>query len=506
MRQFALRWLALMIPLAIFFLFLSRNTSAYTTVNKIVVPGTLIAAATRISNEAGEDRHAPHVDDAKTIDIGPFWRKWSQIMYDARPDPTTTVQLRGTASIFEPSDPNASRKPYYDLVSNERESLVSAIGRPHTRFVKELLENIAGDESIFQGRGIVMVGGGEYFGPAIVSIHMLRRAGCTLSVEVFVPDDDEYEVEVCESYLPKLNARCVVLAHILAQSSVDGAKLAIRHYQLKAPALLFSSFEEVLLLDSDSIPVADPTTDIFETEPYISSGLIVWPDFWGATESPKFWSVVGVPGFPANLPATSSEAGQLVVNKRTHLAPLLLATYYNVFGHLYYPLLSQGALGQGDKETFMAAAVVLNATYYRVKTPVGNIGRDDGRSYRGTAMVQHLPSDDLAKSQGKPGTVRPAFLHSNTPKMNAGHLVDEGDLVSADGKSRLRLLGSKSDQQKLFGFDLESSVWDLLVQTGCELAGVIRDWNSRKRLCDRLEEHHQKVFHDERQSPGGIYR
>ncbi|KAK7679537.1 Golgi alpha-1,2- mannosyltransferase [Cerrena zonata] len=42
--------------------------------------------------------------------------------------------------------------------------------------------------------------------------------------------------------------------------------------------------------------------------------------------------------------------------------------YYNYYGpDYYYPLLSQGAAGEGDKETFIAAAHKLKLPYYQVK-------------------------------------------------------------------------------------------------------------------------------------------
>lgn len=423
-------------------------------------------------------------------EIVDFWYECSRVLYDNRPQTNSPISVIGTASTLAPDDPDSPRQPYRDLV-RLRDDNLERMRSAHDSFVKEmkpLLEKSAGP---FSGRGVVMVGGGEYFGPAIVGIHMLRRTGSLLPVEVFVPDEKEYETEICDGYLPKLNAKCVVLSQF--QREGPPTKLEISHYQLKAPALLLSSFEEVLLLDSDSIPLVNPETEMFDTEPYRSSGLITWPDFWGATESPRFWNITGKTSYPDNLPPFSSESGQLIMNKKTHLPSLLLATYYNLWGpECYYPLLSQGALGQGDKETFMAAAVALDAPHYRVKTPPLALGRYDGKTQKGTAIVQYLPSDDNQSRQ----TVRPAFLHSNTPKMNAGHLVDEGDLLSVDGKSRLRLLGPKSDVVRLFGFDIEDTLWDLLVQTGCELADTVREWKPRERLCDRLTEHHELVFNE----------
>ncbi|KAF7547089.1 hypothetical protein G7046_g9116 [Stylonectria norvegica] len=441
------------------------------------------------------DANPPSRGPLADANIAAFWQKWSRIMYDARPNTESPISIRASAWTNPPQNADEPRKPPLDRVQSS-EADIERLRMRHTQFVKELeMLDKGNDTAVFQGRGVVMVGGGEYFGPAIISIHMLRRTGCALPVEVFVPSDSEYEEEVCESYLPRLGAKCVVLSHFQVAATGEGAKaivMEIKHYQLKPLALLLSSFAEVLLLDSDSIPLVDPEVAIFQAEPYISSGLITWPDFWAATESPRFWQIAGFSSFPENLPATSSESGQLAINKNSHLASLLLATYYNVYGpEHFYPLLSQGALGQGDKETFMAAAVALNATYHRVTRPALRLGRYDGETKKPTAIVQHLPSNG--------GLSVPAFLHSNTPKMNAGHLVDEGDLVAIDGKSRLRLLGPKAEAEQLFGFDMEDTLWDLLVQTGCELAGSIGEWRQRENLCERLTEHHQLVF-DEHES------
>ncbi|KAI0123183.1 mannosyltransferase putative-domain-containing protein [Xylariales sp. AK1849] len=497
----ALRWLVFLVPMTIFLLYLHRSGSSTPVNLGVGAKHAVVSSQLPAASVSGVDTDL-ETQAQPSGDIGAFWRKWSQAMYEVRPN-ASAIKVTGTATTAPPTNANGPRKPYRDLVRNSADD-IELLRQSHARFVTMLgTLNPNADADIFRGRGVVMVGGGEYFGPAIVGIHMLRRTGSSLPVEVFVPNDDDYEAELCDQYLPRLNARCVVLSHYQSHKTEEGESLKIRHYQLKAPALLLSSFAEVLLLDSDSIPLVDPDTAIFASEPYLSSGLITWPDFWAATESPRFWTIAGVSGYPSGLPPTSSESGQLVINKKTHLEPLLLAAYYNIYGQqYYYPLQSQGALGQGDKETFMAAAVGLNASYYRVKSPAASLGRNDGRKHKGTAIVQHLPSDDLASSQGGTDQIRPAFLHSNTPKMNAGHLVDEGDLFAVNGAYRLRLLGPKLDQLKMFGFDVEDSLWDLLVQTGCELADVIREWKGRVRLCERLMEHHQLMFGEGEQQIG----
>lgn len=455
-------------------------------------------------------------DDGNPIrNMGAFWKKWSPVLYEARPN-VSKILLSGRAQAYKPPGGEMYRQPYRNHIRQSLEEL-DHMRQAHAKLLEKVEEELGDGPKgisprrwkgldIFKGRGIVMVGGGEYFGPAIVSLHMLRRTGSTLPVEVFVPDDAEYEKQICDVYFKKLDAKCVVLSHIFGKSKLktgqsDDADMKVTHYQLKSLALLLSSFSDALLLDSDSIPLTDPAETLFDAEPYTSKGMVVWPDFWRATESPKFWTIAGKTSFPSDLPATASEAGQLAVNKATHLAPLLLSAYYNIFGpDHYYPLLSQGALGQGDKETFLAAAVVLNSTYYRVKTNAGTLGRNDGTGEHNTALLQHSPADDhryhssSSSSPPSQAAIRPMFLHSNTPKMNAGHLVDEGDLVAADGETRLRLLGSKESAQKLFGFDVERTIWELLVQTGCELQNVLAEWKTRERMCDRLQEHYQAVF------------
>ncbi|KAE8448957.1 hypothetical protein EG329_008753 [Mollisiaceae sp. DMI_Dod_QoI] len=429
-------------------------------------------------------------------DIQSLWSHWSKIIHDARPKTQHILLSSNAYPLGIASSDHGSREDPRNRVINP-ESDIKSLRSSHSTFLKTLqTEDVVGD--IFKGQGVVTVGGGEYFGPAIIGLHMLRKTGCTLPVEIFVADASEYEPSICEDYLPKYGARCLILSDFLHNGSTVPT-FEVTHYQLKSLAMLFSSFAEILYLDSDSIPLFNPSTELFSTEPYKSNGLVIWPDFWISTESPLFYTIAGLHSFPSNLPKTSSEAGQILFNKKTHLKTLLLAIYYNIYGpDTYYPLLSQGVLGQGDKETFMAAALVAGESYYRVKTGVASIGRNDGKEFRGSGMIQHHPHDDFLRQasnneNGSEILVRPAFMHANTPKMNAGHLVDEGDLFSIH-RERLRLWGSREEQEKLFGVDLEKVVWGLLVETGCELEFRIEEWRDRERMCGRLEEHWKDVF------------
>ena len=168
----------------------------------------------------------------------------------------------------------------------------------------------------------MIVGGGQYTPAALVSILMLRDTKSKLPVEVFIPDEKDYDKYICEVVFKGLNARCLVLSSFI--------NLPITKYQYKVFAIIFSTFEDVIFLDADSIAITDPF-ELFYKEPYTSTGLITWPDFWGSTASHIFYDLSGQ-ATPSMLEQASSESGQIVVSKRKHAQTLLLALYYNLYG------------------------------------------------------------------------------------------------------------------------------------------------------------------------------
>ncbi|GAM89155.1 hypothetical protein ANO11243_071910 [Dothideomycetidae sp. 11243] len=431
------------------------------------------------------------------------WYRWSKIMYDHRPD-VAKIELKQSApSVGIPAKDASMRGLWQNLITNTETDLL-IMQKAHAGFIKEL--NKVQEPGPWSGHGIVIVAGGRWFGTALTTIQMIRRLGSELPVEVFMKDEDEYEEYVCREFLPKLNAKCLVMTDFLKTGK---HQWKASHFQLKVLALMFSSFQHVLFLDSDSMPITDPYKEMMLTEPYLSTGLILWPDFWRATESPAFYSVAGVP-FPLDLPANSCESGQFMMDKNKHIKTLLLSVYYNIYGpDLYYKLLSQGAMGEGDKETFFFAAVVLNTTFYRVKHGVGALMNDDGSRSHGTGMLQYHAADEVSAgtdvsggSRTTPPFVRSedkdsriAFLHAHSPKLNPGNMPYTDAIYSQEDKSkRLRIYGNKEKVIKMFGYDLEEAIWQIMVQTGCSLQDKIKDWKKKEDLCDKLHEHYDKLF------------
>lgn len=193
----------------------------------------------------------------------------------------------------------------------------------------------------YQGRGIVLAGGGErYFASLYITVRALRHVGCRLPIQVW--------------YLGRHNemppSRQVLLApHDVA--CIDADEVRRQHparrldgWELKVFATLHSPFEEVLFLDADCYPCRDPSF-LFDEEEYRACGAIFWPDLM--TTDPRLkWPAFGVPdpGRPGSV-----ESGQFVLHKRQCWRPLHLAWFYNDHSDYYY------RYGYGDKHTFEVA-------------------------------------------------------------------------------------------------------------------------------------------------------
>lgn len=449
---------------------------------------------------------------------------------------------------------------------------VAKLRRGHSGFVEALGKLVLPKKS-YTGRGIVIVGGGKFSLMALLVIKTLRNLGTTLPVEVFIPPSDEGETELCDSVLPKYNAKCIYLSDILPESSLK--KFQFNGYQFKSLSLIASSFEDVLFLDADNFPVK-PLDHIFEQDPYFSTGLVLWPDFWRRTTQPLFYDIAGIPvdrkkrvrncfddltpaevytknlddlsdvpfhDLGGSIPEVSTESGQLMISKSKHLPTILLALYYNVNGpSWYYPMFSQRASGEGDKETFLTAAIFYGLPYYQIKTATGVDGyhRPDGEGFRGVAMLQHDLTQDYTRYKeaekamsdkygatkkikydpsytlqnfydtyfGSKGTNFPSeidvmFAHSHAPKFDPYSLWKDQDLIQ-DGKH----FRSYTALSKINYYDLELENFKTINQYVCVRRTAVKylnenlakeeDWNSmcqyvEDRL-DFLEKTHSKAI------------
>ena len=254
----------------------------------------------------------------------------------------------------------------------------------------------------FDGQGVVIVGDGSFARVALHSMRMLRRS-TNLPIELWVLNKREYDERDCTE-LSALSVRFRTLDEYLPDEVMATS-------QLKCFAMLLSSFEEVLLLDPDNFPIAS-VDDVFTAGQYSSNGVVIWQDSWASTASPWLYQIIE----RHQAFFGTCETGQLLWNKRTHFHALLLACYYNFYGPTYfYPLLSVGEAGQGDKETFLLACFVMNQSYSLMDTDIVTPGyHDEQGEFHGTGMIRADPRN----------TSRLLFFHARHPKMDARYVFD----------------------------------------------------------------------------------
>lgn len=425
-----------------------------------------------------------------------FWCKFQPLLLEYEPDCQPPEKLGTAPGIgFKAKDP----EPRPEMIEMYFEDIMK-MRDAHSDFVDAIKTNPPKLHYTPGTRGLVSTAGGSYLPVLVISLRMLRRTGSQLPMEVFLADSDEYEEYICDVVLPSLNARCVVLSDIL--DAIPQAK-AIEKYQFKPFAMLFSSFEEILFLDADAFPLAKPEL-LFKNEPFQSKHMITWPDFWASTASPLYYAIASQEVPPMNI-RQSTESGEVVISKKTHLKTLLLCTYYNYWGpNYYYPLLSQGAPGEGDKETFLAAATVMNEPFYQVSEPIRAIGHRTEGGLAGSAMVQFNPTEDYALTQKGEwrvnGSTAPSphafFIHANFPKFNPATVFTKQFVNPAfeDDGNYTRAWTIPEDTIQAFGFDAERQFWKEIMWTACELETKFRSWKGKTGICDGVKKYWNAIF------------
>lgn len=425
-----------------------------------------------------------------------FWRQLQPLLATYEPKCDPPMGLGKAPSIrFEVQDSD-HRPELLDIASSDVDSMKTA----HRVFVDVIKAKPPKLNYVPGTKGLVSTAGGAYLPVFVISLRMLRRTGSNLPMEVFLSDESEYEHYICDVVLPPLNARCMVLSHVL--DAVPGT-WKIEKYQFKPFAMLFSSFEEILFLDADAFPLMKPEA-LFTSEPYRSKKMVTWPDFWSSTVSPIYYEITSQPVPPINV-RQSTESGEILISKKTHLMTLLLCTYYNFWGPThYYRLFSQGASGEGDKETFVAAAMAVEEPFYQVSEPICAIGHRIQDGMAGSAMVQADPIDDYALTVKDIWRVRgmdaPApkafFVHANFPKFNPATVFTKQAVNPAftDDGSYTRAWTIPENKIQEFGVDVEKHFWEEILKTACELEDKFESWKGQTGICDGVKNYWNAIF------------
>lgn len=409
---------------------------------------------------------------------------------------------------------------------------VFALTKSQSKFVENMpseypleMVELSKYNRFLKGDGIVYLGGGKYNQLVMLSLKLLRSHGSQLPVEVIIPKREDFDIDFCNRVLPNMNANCKVMSDYLPENIMK----TIGGFQFKTVALLISSFENVLYLDADNLPIKNVDL-LFTNKPYIDKHLVLWPDLWRRSTSPSFYDIAQIPtdfkkrvrnsyflgdsrgssnqilyhDSEGTIPEASSETGQILINKKVHFKTLVLSMYYNFYGpDFYYPLLSQGAAGEGDKETFIAAAHKLKLPYYQVQEFNREFGpiNHDTLKHEYFGMGQYDPIIDFIQSSKHEKYLNPVdptyaktntdvhsnnyeyhlyyassllFLHANWPKYYVRDLL----LGNANGRGqknengKRRRLYDTNLIQELNGYDFELHIMEELKWCFCDLVNI----------------------------------
>jgi alpha 1,2-mannosyltransferase len=425
-----------------------------------------------------------------------FWRNFHTLLEKYAPDTSPIIEHEKAPTAGFNSH-NAPPRPDTLYVPEED---IATMKKAHAGFVRAITDSPPALPYNPGTKGIVSTAGGFYLPVLVISLRMLRRTGSTLPMEIFLSDEEEYEPYICDTVLPSLNARCIILSRILATSPAK-----IEKYQFKPFAMLFSSFEDILFLDADAFPLEDPA-HLFTQDPFLSKGLLTWPDFWASSASPVFYDIAGHQAPPMDL-RQSTESGEILLSKKSHTRSLLLATYYNFHGPgLYYPLLSQGAAGEGDKETFVAAATAMGEPFYQVSEPICALGHATEGGMAGSAMAQFNPIQDYAltsrgvwRVRGDEGAAPGVFfIHANFPKFNPATVFERHYVNPAFTDDGGYTRAWTIPEHVVRGFnarvDVERGFWEEILWTACELEDRFESWADYEGICDGVRDYWDAVF------------
>ncbi|GAA95870.1 glycosyltransferase family 71 protein [Mixia osmundae IAM 14324] len=182
-----------------------------------------------------------------------------------------------------------------------------------------------------KGRGIVMIVAPDQFDQALITLRMIRRYGADLSIEIF-----SYETEVTPSgHLHELRELNVYLRKLTGVSRwPDYRGLST---QIRASAIIDSSFDEVLMIDADTLPLQDlggTGTDhsdvyIFESIAYRRLGVMIWPLARKQPPHNPVWQLLGVPC----RNEWTADSSVLLIDKTRHIDVLRLIEQISLGPH-----------------------------------------------------------------------------------------------------------------------------------------------------------------------------
>ncbi|GAA5881637.1 hypothetical protein JCM3774_005704 [Rhodotorula dairenensis] len=262
-------------------------------------------------------------------------------------------------------------------------------------------------------RGMVWTAGNaDTFDRVLVSLRLLRRSyNSTLPAEIYhFPSESPSDDQVAE--FTSLDA------HVTSLDSLDKAGGGrTKSFHLKGAALVEATkrFDEVLMLDSDNIPVRDPAF-LFDSVEFRKLGAVFWPDYWKDQPENAIWSILGI----QCRDEFTIEAGQVLLRKSDHLDAILLVEHMLRDWEFWFQL------SDGDKDLFRYAFLALRKRWAVPARHLSTaswldpnaLGGNNHDRFAGHTMLQY----GLASEPGGIENPRPLFVHANLLKRITANL------------------------------------------------------------------------------------
>lgn len=387
-----------------------RNKSEYSEGDGIRYPGTVSAFdPTPHRNLSGEqldfflglsDRETPNFLPFNPTDLNSV-RRGSENVFARWKDPILSPAelmgscIQGVHNVDPSVNHIENNWEEFDHTTNQQ------LRKNWLNYLSYYAANFSSVQSTFKGRGIVIVSdsGDSSVWRIYTQIQLLRHYGTNLPIEI------HYTGSNLNYYSISLLANIPEVGDIRFRNLSDPVANIIPakgpSQSLRTLAIINSVFEEIIFLDSDTIPLNDLTV-LLDTFEYWNTGVLFWPNFWRTHPNSPIWEI-------ANVPCDNSEfevdPGQMVIDKRRMWEPLLLANYWAVseFSSISRLMSDIGSI-------LRFAWKALRLPFWIGKFPT-SVGFALNSSYCGHSLVQYHPDG------------RPFFLHSNKLKQFSYELV-----------------------------------------------------------------------------------
>ncbi|CAH0475993.1 unnamed protein product [Peronospora belbahrii] len=262
--------------------------------------------------------------------------------------------------------------------------------------------------------GIVIIVYPKLLASAYASLRVLRHVlHCDLPIAIFYRPD---ELTAQDQRFKPIQDFAAKNQKITFQEIHDPHA---KRFLAKIYAIYHTTFDRVLFLDADNVPVRDPSF-LFESREFLDTGAMFWPDFWypghsmfGLSTHSLVWELLDLPF----VDMFEQESGQVLIDRRRHALPLELVRYYGFHRPNFFTSLK---LAWGDKDLFRFAWLKLNVPFTMIQTPPAMAGvivekSRATRDFCGMTMVQHDANGEIL------------FVHRNRVKLT-GTFADQNHI------------------------------------------------------------------------------